>query len=184
MRRPTPEAAGRSPLRSSVACDGQDHRQADDELAAHAVTVAPGLDGAAVHLDQALDQREADAQAALRPFERPIYLGKHLEDPRQHVGRDADAGIAHAHHGVASLALDGERDLAAALGVLGGVVEQVGDDLCQPGHVGVDEDEIGRKVDNQVVAGVIDQRPTGFDCLLDYSAQLDALLAEFDLALG
>ena len=70
--------------RSGSACDlrrrVKDQRQPDDELASHAVAVAAGLDAAAVHLDQALDEREADAQAALRFLERSINLRKHVED--------------------------------------------------------------------------------------------------------
>ena len=38
------------------------------------------VDRAAVHLDQPLDQRQADAQAALRALERAVHLGEHLED--------------------------------------------------------------------------------------------------------
>ena len=41
-----------------------------------------------------LHQGQADAQAALRPVERPVRLGEQLEDVRQHLGGDADARVA------------------------------------------------------------------------------------------
>ena len=49
---------------------GGDRREADREAAALPGAGAEGLDGAGVELDQPLDQRQADPQAALRPVER------------------------------------------------------------------------------------------------------------------
>ena len=112
-------------------------RQAHDELAALARAVALRLDGAAVHLDQPLHQRQADAQPALRALQRPVHLGEHVEDAGQHLGRDADAGVPDPDHRLLAVPLDGEPDAPAALGVLGGVVQQVRQDLGQPGQVGV-----------------------------------------------
>ena len=40
-------------------------------------------------------------------------------------------------HDIAALPLDGQPDVTALLGVLGGVVEQVREHLGQPGQVGV-----------------------------------------------
>ena len=62
-----------------------DDRQADDELAALAVALAVGLDAAAVHLDQPLDDGQADAQAALRLLQRPVHLREQVEHSGQHV---------------------------------------------------------------------------------------------------
>ena len=95
-RRPVGTTAvlpGRAPL-----VRGSQGRQADDELAALVRPFAAGLDGAAVHLDQAADQRQADAQAALRAGDRAVGLGEQVEDPRQQVRFDADAVVANAQH--------------------------------------------------------------------------------------
>ena len=46
-----------------------------------------GLDPAAVHLDQPLHQRQADAQPALRPAPATVDLREHLEDAGQHARR-------------------------------------------------------------------------------------------------
>ena len=53
---------------------------------------------AAVHLDQPLHQRQADAQPALRALQGAVDLGEHLEDAGQHLGRDADAGVPDPDH--------------------------------------------------------------------------------------
>ena len=77
---------------------GLGQRQADGELAAAAQAVAFDRDAAAVHLDQLADDGQADAQAALRAIERLIDLREQLEDARQHLGGNADAGVLHLEH--------------------------------------------------------------------------------------
>ena len=56
---------------------------------------------AAVQLDQVLDQRQADAQAALRAVERLVGLREQVEDVRQQRRRDADAVVLHRDHDLA-----------------------------------------------------------------------------------
>jgi hypothetical protein len=63
------------------------------EHAAHVLARAFHLDRAAVQRDQLLDQRQADAEAALGLGQMILDLGEDLEDPRLHLGRDADAGV-------------------------------------------------------------------------------------------
>ena len=55
--------------------------------------VAARLDRAAVQLDEAPRQRQADAEAAVRAVAMLLELREHVEDARQHVRRDADAGV-------------------------------------------------------------------------------------------
>jgi GAF domain-containing protein len=55
-------------------------RQAHDEFASLFPPLAAGLDTAAVHLDHAPHDRQPDAQAALRPVQRPFVLDKQVED--------------------------------------------------------------------------------------------------------
>ena len=70
-------------------------RQPHHELAAAAGAGAARRDAAAVHLDQAAHQRQADAQAALRAAVARIGLHEHVEHARQRLGGNADAGVAH-----------------------------------------------------------------------------------------
>ena len=61
----------------------------------------------------------ASARCRGRPaarFERPLDLREQVEDPREHVARDADAGVAHANHGLAaSCAVDASAQISAAV---------------------------------------------------------------------
>ena len=50
-------------------------------------------DAAAVQLDDALDQREADAETATRAFDRRIDLRERLEDLLGLSGGEADAAV-------------------------------------------------------------------------------------------
>ena len=50
-----------------------------------------------MHLDQAMRERQADADAARRVVARGGGLREGLEDAIEHVGGDPDAGVAHAH---------------------------------------------------------------------------------------
>ena len=110
-----------------------------------------GLDRPAVHLDQPPHERQADAQPALRPVERAVRLREQVEHARQHVRRDADAGVADADDApapsVSRSALSQMRP--PGVGVLGRVVEQVGEHLGQPGRVAVHPDRLGGKLDRQ-----------------------------------
>ena len=62
----------------------------------------------------------------------------------QHLGRDADAGVAHAEDRVAALRAT-DVAMGPGLGVLGGVVQQVADDLLQPRGVGVHHQRLRRR---------------------------------------
>src|SRR4051812_17653186 len=115
-------------------------RQTDDEFAPHSWAFTAGLNTAAVHLNQPLDQRKADAQPTLRLLSVAFHLCIYVEYFRQHVGWDADSRISHFHHGVTALALDRQSDVTAFLRVLCGVVEEVGEDLRQLDRVSVHVD--------------------------------------------
>src|SRR6185369_11986379 len=87
----------------------QAQREADDELAALARPVALRLDPAAVQLDEAAHQRQAEPEAALRTDARALHLGEGLEDLRQHLRGDADAGVAHPDRPLVALGAHGQR---------------------------------------------------------------------------
>ena len=65
---------------------------------------ALGRDGAAVHLDQPLDQRQPDAQAAGGALDAPVHLAEHVEDAAERLGRDADPVVADGDDDLRSLA--------------------------------------------------------------------------------
>ena len=92
-------AAGRpaAPARELQPCDRLAtlqrrlrERQADRELGARASTAAGGRHAAAVQLDEAPHDRQAEAETAARALERLRLLHEEVEDSRQHVGCDAD----------------------------------------------------------------------------------------------
>ena len=99
--------------------------------------------------------------------------------------RDADAGVAHPQHGLVAVARQRvSRDLAARVGVLGGVGQQVADDLRQAHRVGVDQQRLGRqRHDLELCAGAprSSGRPVSTAGATTV-AQFDALLAQLDLA--
>ena len=59
------------------------------------------VDRALVQADQAMHERQADAEAALAAVERALALLEQLEDVGQQLRLDADAVVAHADHGLA-----------------------------------------------------------------------------------
>ena len=122
---------------AAVRCDASDQKgQAHDELAARSQPVALRRDGAAVHLDQALDQVQADSQPALRSFERAIDLGKHVEDVREAIGGNADAGVSHAHDGIVVQPFGDHPDASARWRVSAGVVQEVAEHLTESRRIG------------------------------------------------
>jgi hypothetical protein len=100
-------------------------RQRDHELAAAAEALGEGEHLAAVQLHQPLDQRQPDAEAADGAIDGLVGLREQLEHARQHLGAHADAVVAHADDRFVLVGAGSEADVTAAVGVLGGVVEQV-----------------------------------------------------------
>jgi hypothetical protein len=84
-----------------------------------------------VHLDEALDQREADAEAPLRSNARLRSLRKEVEHTPEHVGGDADASVGDGDDRLLTHGGDAQTHLACVVGVPRRVVEQVGDGLCE-----------------------------------------------------
>ena len=74
-------------------------------------------DRAAVHVDHSLDERQANAQTAMRTLERAIDLREHVEDAIEHLSRNADPVIDDADHYAAGVPFDDEPYLAARLGI-------------------------------------------------------------------
>ena len=98
-----------------------------------------------MHLHQASHQSQSQAQTALRMVERMVDLGEQVENLREHLGGNADAGVANPEHDLGSLDSDAQADLSAGLGVLGRIVQEVGEDLGHPDRVGLDKHRAGGK---------------------------------------
>jgi hypothetical protein len=112
------------------------YRQVNGKFTALAYSLAAALDPAAMHLDQARGHAEPDPEAAARPVQRSISLEEHLEKLRQEFGGDADAVVANGYHRLIAPALDGYGHLAARGGVLGGIIQDIGQYLFQTNGVG------------------------------------------------
>ena len=69
---------------------------------------------------------QAHPQSALRAIRRSAELPEGLEDGRQRLLRNAHSGIADADDHLIALAIREQRDLPSIVGVLSGVVEQIG----------------------------------------------------------
>ena len=135
----------------------------DDELAPLAGAVARRGDGAAVQLGERPDERQADAQPALRAGERAVGLGEEVEHPREQLRRDADPVVPHPEDDLVPLDPGDELDAAPGRRVLGGVGQEVDEDLLQPGRVGLEPQVRGREREQQLVLPLLDERPHGLD---------------------
>ena len=74
--------------------------------------------------------------------------------------------------------------MSAFLGVLGRVVQQVGQDLGHANRVGIDLDRPGRQRDREPMAVSIDDRAAGLHGVGDDHGHIDHFLLEPDLAPG
>ena len=157
-------------------------RQAHREHAARIRAATLGGHAAAMHLDQAPHQRQADAEPALRAVDGAADLAEHLEHAGQCIAGDPDPGVADHHHGLFSFTPHRQPDAAARRRVLGGVVEQVGHHLGNAGRVGVHQQRLVRHIHLQRMLAGLDQRQAGLDRAGQDGAQVGALALEFELA--
>src|SRR5256885_10510853 len=77
--------------------------QAEDGIRDYKVTGVQTCALPILQLDQALHQREADAEAALRAVEAALALHEELEDLGQELGLDAGAVVLDGDGGVAKI---------------------------------------------------------------------------------
>ena len=121
------------------------------------IDLAGDRDGAAMHADQFAHEREADARPLVRAAAAALDAQEALEDARQGLGGDADAGIGHGQAHRARNRFQPDDD-AAPEGELEGVRQEVEDDLLP--HVPVHEDRLGQRetLDPQGQASPLDGR--------------------------
>ena len=114
-------------------------RQLDREGGALVAAAARGDQRAVVRLDRRLGDRQAEAEAAeLARHPRP-FLREGVEDRRQRLARDADAGVGDDQHEAVVDVARHDLDLAFVGRELGGVLEQVPDHLLQARSVARDD---------------------------------------------
>ena len=161
--RPASDRIARGHPGQQVGRWGRADRQSDHELAAKARAGTVGRDGPAVQLREALDQREPDSEAAAGPLGRPLYLVEEVEDTEQSLGRHPDPGVAHLEHELVGLPGHDQIDPAAGIGVLGGVGQEVGQDLLKPGRVGHQGYRLIRQGNGELMPAGLDQLPDILD---------------------
>ena len=111
-----------------------------------------------------------------------ISLREHLENMRQHIRRDADAGVLHPDHHRFALLSGVYPNAATPFGELGGVVQQVEQQLGQPGGIGFQIDRLGRERNCQFMSRSLNVGAAQLDGLIHYQCQFDSLFAELNLA--
>jgi hypothetical protein len=122
------------------------------------VQAAVDADAPAHQLGELLDDRQAEAAAAVAARARRVDLREGVEHRVELVLGDADAGVAHLEaklHRVVALAEDGDvEDDAAALGELDRVVEQVDEHLAQAHRIALDESGRRHEIVQSSVTGL------------------------------
>jgi hypothetical protein len=103
-------------------------------------------------------EREPDAEPALGALERALALREEVEDALEERGRNPEPVVAHLDDAFVAFSHGPTRRSPAFRGVLGGVVEQVEDDLREPRDVAVHHDGQADQVDFEAVAPAVDER--------------------------
>src|SRR5438309_5315885 len=160
------------------------YRDTDQELSAVSGAIAQRLDRTPVQLDEPANQRQADPKAAARASAGLRTLHEELERVLPQILCQAGAVVLHADDEVVAVHMGAYQDPAANVGVLGGVVQQIGEDLREPGGIGEEHHGLGRQIERNPVAALVDERARALDRLLDHGAQEERLLAKLDLPAG
>ena len=134
--------------------------------------------------DQAAYDRQPQPEAALGAVRCLGAPREEIEYLSQHPGIDPFALVAHVRDDPIAIALGREDDLLPLPAVLGGVVQQVGEDLNHPVRVDVDGQPVGRDRDAQGLALLAKQRESDLGGLRRDGGELHALSVQFDLAAG
>ena len=118
------------------------------------------FDCATVHFHQPLDQRQADAQAALGMLECQVDLREHVEYAAHHVGRYTQPVVGDADHNRIIVPARQQHNAAARLSVFGRVAQQVGQYLGHSGGVCMQPERlVGQLNDQRRPGGVHGRQP-------------------------
>ena len=175
------EVAGCGAADTSVSARTLAERQPDGKRGAVPEPFALDGDAAAVHFGQLSGQGETDAEPAFGAIERAVGLGEQVEHAAAHFGRQADAVVGDADHGLAVFGESADLDAPAFGRVLGGVGEQVGDDLLGARGIGEERHRLVGHVDRQLVLLLVHDRPHSVGGAADDRQDIDVFLLEGDL---
>ncbi len=100
-----------------------------------------------MQLNEHADKGKTDPKPPVRAIDRAVDLGEQIEDPGQHLRRDPDSCIADSNDDLASGTARADRDATALIGVFGGVVQQIGEDLLQPSQIAFQRQRTSLNVD-------------------------------------
>ena len=103
-----------------------------------------------------------------------VGLGKKIEDTPKQVRGDADTGVFYAYQCVITFPLRAQRDFATFLGIFGGIVQQIGDDLLQPRRIAFQPLRFIRYGKNEMMSASLDQGQAVFYGLRDDLGQIAA----------
>src|SRR5205823_1993191 len=145
-------------------------------------TLAQGLDRSTVKLHESPNEGQPDAEAATRAGARLRALHEKLERVLPQLIRQPGTVVLHANHELIAFDAGAQPDPAADIGVLRGIVQQVREDLAEPGRIGEERDRFGGEIERDAVATLVDKRAHALDRALDNGAQEERLLAKLDLA--
>ena len=122
---------------------GQRQMHGDGRAQAFARALDP--DDAAVQLDEALHDRQPEAEPAVLARRRRIALPESFEQMRNEFRLDADAGVGDADLDMRVHALEHDLDLAVLRRELDGVRQQIPDDLLKTARIAGDRP--GRRIE-------------------------------------
>ena len=97
---------------------------------------------------------------------------------------DPNPGIIQGYHRLTGVCHGRQRDVAAAVRIFHGVIEQVGKRLGQPGEVRTDPERVAGQVHGEGVPGRFNQRLDGFDSAPNGGPQIEPLSPQFDPVAG
>src|SRR3569833_2240712 len=159
-------------------------RQLDGELAALTDTGAVHLDRALVHLDQPQRQRETHAKPRLCTVKRDERQQEQQKEDSKENARYAYTVVLDDDHHARADELGPELYFSVGVGVFGGIVEQIREDLREPRLVAVKIDRAGRQSDLQLMTAAVDHRACDLDGVLDDLVQFNLLFFQHELAGG
>src|SRR5262245_18984498 len=140
--------------------------------------------GAAVHFHQAPHQRQSNAQSVLGGVRAAPPLVEHVKDEGQHVRRDSSAVVLHGNRCLIPAPFGDQANEPTSLGILGGVVQQVGDDLREAGEVAIEEQRLWWLGNDELVPESVDQGTARLYSGVQDVAQSDPIFPKLQLAAG
>jgi hypothetical protein len=134
-----------------------------------------------VNLRQISYQGQSQADTPCGGFCRVVELRIEIEDALDSIPRDSDSVILNPDANVVVRALRRNRDFTAFRRVLRRVVQEVRQELDQPGGVSIDKNRIVRNSYGQPVPETLELRMRRLDSLVDDGSQLNRLLVDLQL---